>query len=364
MPRNSKSSKQPQAPLTFEELRLLGGFAELGKAFRSAADAEKILDRIGFPESGRPIFNSFPDAESYWREICKQVADGRTAGGLEALLASAAEDRPHNRLLKQITEAHVLPVVKQVGVSGKELPSAGADRPQIAAPARPKILVLGATPQGASPLRVTRELKVIKTATTAHNPAVPFDVVEHLSTEPRDLLRRVDEVKPTVLHFCGHIDPDFGKQSGALVLESPDGRPIQIDTALLASTLRFVNRKHKVEGIVLNACASLTVAEELVGLASAIVATKNPIADLAAIAFASGFYEGLARRDPVAEALERGKHEVHLVRYEARQNGVFGDPPKPRDEPGGPFDPDNFVILPAPGCQLDQFYIPATDSGT
>lgn len=84
--------------LTVDNLMRQAILDELARVFGAASAIDLLLDRIGFPLHQRPHFGGGDTSQSHWRELCRQIAEGVTAGGLEALLAAAAHLRPHNRL--------------------------------------------------------------------------------------------------------------------------------------------------------------------------------------------------------------------------------------------------------------------------
>ncbi len=70
----------------------LAAIEKLATTFNHEQAAHHLLDRIGFPISERPIFAPTPRA--FWRQVCKEVRAGRTAGGLQALLNEARRLAP------------------------------------------------------------------------------------------------------------------------------------------------------------------------------------------------------------------------------------------------------------------------------
>jgi tetratricopeptide (TPR) repeat protein len=73
----------------------------LARVFRREAEIAPLLDQIGFPREKRPEFKL---AREFWRQVCLAVANGLTPGGLPALLAAAAKQRPHNKRLRELAE--------------------------------------------------------------------------------------------------------------------------------------------------------------------------------------------------------------------------------------------------------------------
>lgn len=65
-------------------------------------------------------------------------------------------------------------------------------------------------------------------------------------------------------------------------------------------------RRHQIQCVVLNACFTNTEAEVLLQHVPYLIATTAAINDDAAIAFATGFYQGLAGGDDLGEAFNVG----------------------------------------------------------
>jgi hypothetical protein len=82
--------------LTLTDLKAQGLLRELARVFGSEDEAAGLLLRIGMPRERLPIFRAAGNPLNFWRQAAHAVEDGVTAGGLEALLAVAAEDFPHN----------------------------------------------------------------------------------------------------------------------------------------------------------------------------------------------------------------------------------------------------------------------------
>ncbi len=94
----------PRPPLTLAQLERDEGLVALHAAFPTAADATRVLNRIDFPAAYRPNHAGYPDGDAYWREVCRQVEQGRTEGGLEALMAAATHFFPHSRVFPQYVQ--------------------------------------------------------------------------------------------------------------------------------------------------------------------------------------------------------------------------------------------------------------------
>jgi len=118
-----------------------------------------------------------------------------------------------------------------------------------------------------------------------------------------------------VLHFIGHGDFDPGRDEGVLALTREDGRADLVAAHRLVDLLRQARPMPRL--VVLNSCSGATAgatdlfsgtAAALVrGGVSAVTAMQYEISDLAAVAFARGFYGAIARGRGVDDALSSGR---------------------------------------------------------
>lgn len=127
-----------------------------------------------------------------------------------------------------------------------------------------------------------------------------------------------------VLHFMGHGSFDSATGTGVLLLETEDGRELQVPGEMLADHLRDCPPRLAV----INACSSgrmdpqagrdlfAGVASALVmGGLPAVVAMHRPITDRAAIAFSKALYREIAAGEPVDAAVAEGRLAIYRTDY-------------------------------------------------
>lgn len=147
-------------------------------------------------------------------------------------------------------------------------------------------------------------------------------------TRLKDLHRLLRETKPLIVHFSGH-----GAGTGGLLFEGDDGRSQPASTEALEDLFRLV--KDDVACVVLSACYSEEQAQAIAAHVPYVVGVTGPIANMAAVAFAVGFYGAVFDGDPIARAFDFGKNAVLLdtppgVRRDAPGRPVStGGPPVP-----------------------------------
>lgn len=118
-----------------------------------------------------------------------------------------------------------------------------------------------------------------------------------------------------ILHFVGHGAFDVAQQEGYLILTGEDGRGQRVASHLLADLLHQASPMPRL--VVLNSCAGAAgsttdlFSSAAAGLVrrgiSAVIAMQYSVTDHAAIAFARGFYTGVAHGRGIDEAVSSGR---------------------------------------------------------
>jgi hypothetical protein len=113
------------------------------------------------------------------------------------------------------------------------------------------------------------------------------------------------EVKPRIVHFCGH-----GSGTQGLVFENNAGEQQLVSTEALADLFKLF--KHRVECVLLNACYSHEQAEAIGQHINYVIGMQQSIRDDVAIAFTVGFYEALSSGETIESAYELGRNRIQL----------------------------------------------------
>jgi hypothetical protein len=134
-----------------------------------------------------------------------------------------------------------------------------------------------------------------------------------------DLSDALSEGDWHILHFIGHGGYDEDTDSGFLELSDDSGAALRVGAARIGAVAAQTG---DLRLVVLNACESATsgagafssTAAKLMreGI-PAVVAMQYEITDPAALAFAAGFYETLARGRPVDQAVTKGREIVRIT---------------------------------------------------
>jgi Effector-associated domain 1/CHAT domain len=157
------------------------------------------------------------------------------------------------------------------------------------------ILILAGSPQSPrldkdkheDPLRLDIEIREIQDAIKQTSNRDLFEVYTRIAVRPDDVRREIEDKKPQIVHFCGH-----GSENGSLFLEDEAGNYKTVSRYALASI--FELHKDYVKCVLLNACHSEIIAEEIHKHIDYVIGMNYRIKDKAAIAFAKGFYDRLS----------------------------------------------------------------------
>lgn len=183
------------------------------------------------------------------------------------------------------------------------------------APMRIKIQFLAAAPRTNGLLQVETELKKIRSELrdSEHRDRFHGLLQPRLAVHRDEIQKHLRRDEPNIVHFSGH-----GADMGHLVLEDAYGNPDYLRPDALREYFRVANKQGRIRCVVLNAGFSHIAAEELVrepAVVPCVVATKDAIADWAAITFARAFYSALADGIPLGDAFEIGRAEVFGERH-------------------------------------------------
>jgi WD40 repeat protein len=198
-----------------------------------------------------------------------------------------------------------------------------------------KVLLFAANPRGTAPLDLPREFREIDEEVQRGTFRSAVELILVPGTRPVDLLRKLNENQPQVVHFSSHGSPD------EIMLESGDGdaedrspqglnirsaderdvkkvRPDKVESeglghgqaqvvskSALVNVLRSCNDGN-LRLVVLNACNTRPQAEALTEVVDCVVSMNRTITDRAAIKFAASFYGALAFGRSVQNAFDQG----------------------------------------------------------
>ena len=157
------------------------------------------------------------------------------------------------------------------------------------------ILLLAANPAETARLRLDQEERRIRASIERSRLRNRLQLESRQAVRQKDVRRAVLELRPAIVHFCGHGEGEEG-----LVLEGEDGTAHLVDAEALAGF--FQNFAEYVRCIVLNACFSVAQAEAIARHIDFVIGMKSAIEDQAALGYAEAFYDALGAGSTLPEA--------------------------------------------------------------
>lgn len=178
-----------------------------------------------------------------------------------------------------------------------------------------KVLVLNATPDDQTRLRVDKEAAQLKEQLQkVKNPTQNLEVIHCFATRLDQIQEEILNNKPDIIHFSGH------GSVGELFFEDRQGNSVTLSSERLGDILKVHGG---IECVLLNACFSEGMAQACLDHVSAVVGTTDTINDTAATNFTRGFYQSLAHGKDYHDAFQMGQLEVKFADAVEAQKYVF-----------------------------------------
>jgi EAL domain-containing protein (putative c-di-GMP-specific phosphodiesterase class I) len=168
-----------------------------------------------------------------------------------------------------------------------------------------KILIFAANPKNTTQLRLAEEVREIEEALKRAENRNQFILQTRWAVRPRDLMRAMTELKPNIIHFCGH-----GQLEG-IALEDNQGNAQLISIDGLANL--FKSFTTQVECVLLNACYSKSQADAIGQYIDHVIGMEQEIKDKDAIEFAVSFYDALGAGETYESAYKLGCVAMQLA---------------------------------------------------
>ncbi|MCA9711441.1 MAG: CHAT domain-containing protein [Myxococcales bacterium] len=180
------------------------------------------------------------------------------------------------------------------------------------------MLFLAANPSGTDPLRLDRELRIIREAIERSRHRTRLQLEVRTAATVHDLRRALLDGRFDLVHLSGH-----GEQSG-LLLEDDQGECVEVPKQALARLLsRYAPPAGVLRCVVLNACWSLETGESMSMDVPLTIAMDGPISDRGALEFSRGFYDALGAGLDFAAAYEEGRSCVEIAAPGAKFESVL-----------------------------------------
>lgn len=168
-----------------------------------------------------------------------------------------------------------------------------------------KILILSANPKDTNKLRLDEEVREIQAALKLAKNRDTFEIITEWAVRVEDLRRALLNYEPHIIHFCGH-----GAGTQGLALEDNSGVTQLVSSESLTSLFELF--RGTVECVLLNACYSEVQAQAIHQHIDYVIGMNQPIGDMAAIEFATGFYDALGAGENYDYAFSMGRASIHL----------------------------------------------------
>ena len=170
-----------------------------------------------------------------------------------------------------------------------------------------KILILTANPINTKTLRLSEEVREIKSAWERSQKREQFQVVSQEAVGIEELRRTLLDHQPNIVHFSGHGGGEQG-----LALMGDNGEAILVKPDALSDFFKIVQESFKIECVVLNACYSEIQAEGIYRYVDYVVGMNQKIGDTAARKFTLGFYDALFAGQSIETAFKYGRNSIQM----------------------------------------------------
>jgi hypothetical protein len=164
------------------------------------------------------------------------------------------------------------------------------------------ILILVANPQGTTSLNLLPEVGKLQEALQRSLNRERFTIEWKVAVQQEDFRRHILDVKPWIIHFCGH-----GTKEG-LIVHDENQQAKLLSNQFLSDLLK--NFADRLECLVLNACETEPLAEEVTKYINYAIGMNQEVEDRSAIIFAEAFYDAIGAGESIEQAFEIGKNAV------------------------------------------------------
>lgn len=195
-----------------------------------------------------------------------------------------------------------------------------------------KVLFLAANPSNTAKLQLTKEHSRVSTKLQDAPAPEKFPLKFKQAVTPSQFAEYLFLEKPDIVHFSGHGDqenPDFKRmmsesrgmgraalnkakesdpEAGIFLLDEDQRHAQFVSTSFLRTTFKNIVERLKipVQVVLFNACHSAEQAQAVSEIVPWVIGTSSSVKDTAAIAFATGFYFGVAQNMNIEDAFNFG----------------------------------------------------------
>ena len=273
----------------------------LANLYPYEADARRIAQDAGLEITSLRLGDS---AINDWHSI---LSEAEKRDKIQALVESAQEEYPANQSLSEAYQAYM--AVTKIDNSAIQFPPTESSNisSQHSTPIRLiKILFLAANPRDTKPLQLDEEIRSIDQALRKTEFRDHFEILQHWAVRYSDLQELLLRHKPNIVHFSGH-----GSNVSEIILQDNQGNSHPLSVQALSRLFSIL--KGNIRCVVLNACYSEEQAQSIAQSIDLVVGMNKAIGDLAAINFATAFYQALGYGQSLQTAFELGCSMIDLA---------------------------------------------------
>lgn len=168
-----------------------------------------------------------------------------------------------------------------------------------------KILFLAANPSDILPLKLDEESRSIDLALRQSEFGDLFEIKQHWAVRVSDIQGLLLRHKPDIVHFSGH-----GSAANEIILQDGSGQSQVVPAAGLEQL--FLLLKDNIRCIILNACYSESQAQAIAKHIDCVIGMSTELSDLAAISFATAFYQAIGFGRNIQAAFDLGCLQISL----------------------------------------------------
>ncbi len=168
-----------------------------------------------------------------------------------------------------------------------------------------KILFLASNPADGDRLGLDQEIRAIDEAIQGGDYRDKFKIEQHWAVQVADLQKILLRHKPDIVHFSGH-----GSQASEIILEDNAGYSQTVPASALSRLFKIL--KDNIRCVVLNACYSEQQATAIAEHIDCVIGMSQAIGDVAAINFATSFYQALVFGRDLQTAFDLGCLQIDL----------------------------------------------------
>ncbi len=263
--------------------------ADLRRWLRNVPDGKRIVNSL--PETANLTtfcFNAIDtlrrhgvlQTQEFWNEFEEAAPDRIRAHELRTRFGFASADQPPAPPPATPPAASVAPA-----------PSASSSSPIV-------VLLVSASPDTHERIRVDKEFRTIIDKIRGTKFRELFKVVQISATRFEDLQTALHEHSPHILHISSH-----GNESGALRFEAGDNGSGLVSKKRMLRLLKALSDNFR--AIIVNAChSSALICDIPAEIGVPAIGMNTAVADSAAIAFSSSFYESLSFGKSIEKAFD------------------------------------------------------------